>query len=107
MLLLKTSHKIQIKKTYGTCQILKQETRVVGRQKLQELISECEAFQFRLNKSVKNKKESDQKAFSTLILKGQIKQALKFVNTADDINGTHVINADFKHKLNEKHTKAH
>jgi len=36
--------------------------------KLQELISECEAIQTRLKKSVKNKNQPDWKAFCRLML---------------------------------------
>jgi len=74
--------------------------------KLQELFSECEASQSRLNKSVKNKKQSHQKVFCRLIAKRQTKQALKLVNTAKDIGGTHVITRVTKQKLEQKHPKA-
>ena len=45
--------------------------------KIEELILECEAIQKKLKRSVKNKKQSDQKAFSRLMLQGQVKKALK------------------------------
>jgi len=42
-----------------------------------ELISECEVIQKRLKRSVKTKKQSDQKAFCRLMLQRQVKKALK------------------------------
>jgi len=42
--------------------------------KLQELISESEAIKTKLNKSAKNKKQSDRKAFCRLMLQGQVKR---------------------------------
>ena len=74
--------------------------------KLEELISECEAIQKRLKRSVKTKKESDQKAFCRLMLQGQVKQALKIVDHASDIDGKHDITTDIKKKLKEKHPNA-
>jgi len=74
--------------------------------KLEELISECEAIQKRLKRSVKTKKQSDQKAFCGLMLQGQVKKALKIVNHASDIDGKHDITPDIKKKLKEKHPKA-
>ena len=74
--------------------------------KIEELISECEAIQKRLKRSVKTKKQSDQKAFSRLMLQGQVKMALKIVNHASDIDGKHDITTDIKKKLKEKHPKA-
>ena len=50
--------------------------------KIEELISECEAIQKRLKRSVKTKIQSDQKAFSRLMLQGQVKKALRFVSHA-------------------------
>ena len=44
--------------------------------KATELISECEAIQTRLKKSVKTKKQSDRKAFCRQMLQGQVKKAL-------------------------------
>ena len=41
--------------------------------KLQEFVSECEAFQSRLNEPVKHKQQSDP-FFSRLMLKEQIKE---------------------------------
>ena len=73
--------------------------------KLEELIAECEAIQTRLKKSFKTKKQSDQEAFCRLMLKGQVKKALKFVDNANDINGKHDITADIKKKLKDKHPK--
>ena len=73
---------------------------------LEELISECEAIQKRFKRSVKTKKQSDQKAFYRLMLQGQVKKALKIVNHANDIDGKHDITADIKKKLTEKHPKA-
>jgi len=61
---------------------------MVAHGKLQEMISECKAIKSRLKKSVKTKESSDQTAFFRLLLKGHIKQALKFVNTTNDINKT-------------------
>jgi len=75
-------------------------------EKLEELISEYEAIQKRLKRSVKTKKQSDQKAFYRLMLQGQVKKALKIVNHASDINGKHDITTDIKKKLKEKHPKA-
>ena len=57
--------------------------------KLEELISECEAIQKRLKRSVKTKKQSDQKAFCRLMLQGQVKKALRFVDHASDIDEKH------------------
>jgi len=74
--------------------------------KLEELISEREAIQKRLKRSVKTKKQSDQEAFCRLMLQGQVKKALKIVNHARDIDGKHDITTDIKKKLKEKHPKA-
>jgi len=72
-----------------------------------ELISECEAIQKRLKRSVKTKKHSDQKVFCRLMLQGQVKKALKIVNHASDIDGKHDddITTNIKKKLKEKHPK--
>jgi len=75
--------------------------------KLEELISEYEAIQKRLKKSVKTKKQSDRKAFcSRVMLQGQVNKALRFVDNASDIDGKHDITTDIKKKLKEKHPKA-
>ena len=74
--------------------------------KIEELISECEAIQKRLKRSVKTKKQSEQKAFCRLMLQGQVRKALKIVNHASDIDGKHDITIDIKKKLKEKHPKA-
>ena len=74
--------------------------------KLEKLISECEAIQKRLKRSVKTKKQSDQKAFCGLLLQGQVKKALKIVNHASDIDGKHDITTDIKKKLKVKQPKA-
>ena len=50
--------------------------------------------------------QSDQKAFSRLMLQGQVKKAPKIVNHASDIDGKHDITKDIKKKLKEKHPKA-
>ena len=71
--------------------------------KIEELISECEDIQKRLKRSVKTKKQSDQKVFSRLMLQGQVKIALKIVNHASDIDGKHDITTDNQKKLKEKH----
>jgi len=73
--------------------------------KLEELISECEAIQKRLKKSVKAKKQSDWKAYR-LMLQGQLKKALRFVDHASDIDRKHDIAIDIEKKLKEKHPKA-
>ena len=57
--------------------------------KLEELTSECEAIQKRLKRSVKTKKQSDRKAFCRLMLQGQVKKALRFVDHASDIDRKH------------------
>jgi len=53
--------------------------------KLEELISECEVIQKRLKRSVKTKKQSDQKAFYRLMLQGQMKKG--FYNCKSEIGG--------------------
>ena len=73
--------------------------------KIEALISECEAIKKRLKRLVKTKKQSDQKAFSRLMLQGQVKKALKIVNHASDIDGKHDITTHIKKKLKEKHQK--
>jgi len=73
--------------------------------KLEELISECEGIQKRLKKSVKAKKQSDWKAYR-LMLQGQLKKALRFVDHASDIDRKHDIAIDIEKKLKEKHPKA-
>jgi len=74
--------------------------------KLEQLISECEAIQKRLKRSVKTKKQSDQKAFCCLMLQGQVKMALRFVDHGSDIDRKHDITTDITKKLKEKHPKA-
>jgi len=71
-----------------------------------ELISECEAIQERLQTSFKTKKRSDQKAFCRLMVQGQVKKALRFVDHASDIDRKHDLTTDIKKKLKEKHPKA-
>jgi len=69
--------------------------------KLEELISECEALQKRLKKSVKTRKQSDQKAFCRSMLQGQVKKALRlrFVDNANDIAGKHdILKIQKKHR---------
>jgi len=73
--------------------------------KMQERISECEAIQKRLKRSVKTEKQSDQKAFCRLMLQGQVKRTLKFVDHASHIDRKHDITTDIKKKLKEKHPK--
>ena len=103
-----TSEAISQIKKQRTCQILYLNKRMEWwkHRKLEEPISECEAIQKRLKRSVKTKKQSDQKAFCRLMLQGQVKKALKIVNHASDIDGKHDINTDIKKKLKEKHPKA-
>jgi len=67
--------------------------------KLEELISECEAIQKRLKRSVKTNKQSDQKAFCGLMLQGQVKKAFKIVNHASDIDGKHDITTSVSSKI--------
>jgi len=74
--------------------------------KLEEPVSEREAIQKRLKRSVKTQKQSDQKAFFRLMLQGQVKKALTIVDHASDIGGKHDIATDIKKKLKEKHPKA-
>ena len=69
------------------------------------MISKCEAIHKRLKRSVKTKKQSDHKAFSRLMLQGQVKKALKIVNHASDIDGKHDITTDIKKKLKENTQK--
>jgi len=75
-------------------------------EKLEELISECEAIQTRLKKSFKTKKQSDWTDVCRLMLQGQVKKALRFVDNANDIDGKDDITTDIKKKLKEKHPKA-
>jgi len=97
----------QIKKQ-RTCQIPEEKNGMVDWKhgKLEELISECEAIKKRLKRSVKTKKQPDQKAFCRLMLQGQVKKAFKIVNHASGIDGKHDITTDIKKKLKEKHPKA-
>jgi len=74
--------------------------------KLQELISECEAIQTRLKKSVKSKKQSDCRAFCRRMLQSQMKKVLRFVDDANDVCGKHDITKHIIKKLKEKHPKA-
>jgi len=67
--------------------------------KLEELISECEAIQKGLKRSVKTKQQSDQKAFCRLMLQGQVKKSLKVVNHASDIDGKHDITTSVPSKI--------
>jgi len=53
-----------------------------------------------------NQKQSDQKAFCRLMLQGQVKKALRFVDHDSDIDGKHDITTDIKKKLKEKHPRA-
>ena len=55
---------------------------------------------------IKNQKQSDRKAFCRLMLHGQVKKALRFVDNTNDNNGKHDITTDIKKKLKEKHPKA-
>ena len=66
----------------------------------------CETIQKRLKRSVKTKKQSDWKAFCRLMLQGQVKKPLRFVDHASDIDGKHDITTNIKKKLKQKHPKA-
>jgi len=54
----------------------------------------------------KIKKQSDRKAFCRLMLQGQVKNTLRYVDNANDIDGKHDITTDIIKKLKEKHPKA-
>jgi len=69
--------------------------------KLQELISECEAIQTRLKKSVNTKKQLE--SLLRLMLQGQVKRALRFVDNANEIDGKHDITTNIAKYLKEKH----
>ena len=72
-------------------QIFKQENGMVETPKATRTYLRVQSIQTRLNKSVKNKKHSDQKAFWRLMPKGQVKIAFQIVDTANDINGNMIL----------------
>jgi len=55
-----------------------------------------------------SKKQSNpkRKSFCTLMLQGQVKKALRFVDNANDIDGKHHITTDIIKKQKEKHPHA-
>ena len=69
-------------------------------------LKECRAIHTRLKKSVKSKKQLDRKAFCRLMLQGQVKKALRFVDNTNDIDGKYDMTIDIIKKLKEKHPNA-
>ena len=67
------------------------------------LMSESIEIQKRLVSGTNSSSESRLKAFSRLMLEGKVKQALKLVDSSNDITGVHTMTADVKQKLKEKH----
>jgi len=66
------------------------------------MISVCEAIRSRLNKSVKTKNAIRPKILFQTNAQRELRQALKFVDTAINIDGTHYI----KNRLKQKHAEA-
>ena len=92
----------QIKKQ-KTCHITEQKNGMVETRKARKTDLWVWSLSKLRNRSVKTKKQSDQKAFCRLMLQGQVKKALKIVNHANDIDGKHDITIDIQKKLKEKH----
>ena len=57
------------------------------------ILDECRAIQKRIVANKKHSALSNRKAFCRLMLAGKLKQALKFINNENDINGVHTINS--------------
>ena len=73
---------------------------------LDALLNEGTAIQKRLTASIKHKKDSDQKAFTRLMLAGKLKQALGFINNNNDVKGVHTPTNEIQNILKAKHPKA-
>ena len=73
--------------------------------KLEELIEEGKAIQKSLMKLNESKRQSELKAFTRLMLQGQLKKALKFVDEDDSIVGVHELTPEIITELERKHPK--
>jgi len=72
--------------------------------KLEEQISEYEAVKTKKISYYQNKIRPE--AFCRLMLQGQVKKSLRFMDNTNDIDGKHDITTDIIRKLKEKHPKA-
>ena len=70
---------------------------------LDKLLSEGEEIQKRMTSKNERKKESNLKGFRRLMMEGKVRQALKLVDSENDIAGIHTINSNIKDILKEKH----
>lgn len=70
--------------------------------KLKMLMSECREIQKRL-KSSSQKKEEIIRGFTRLMMQGKVRQALKLIDSENDISGIHTLNAEIRQTLEAKH----
>ena len=70
---------------------------------LDKLLSEGEEIQKRMTSKKERNKESNLKGFRRLMMEGKVRQALKLVDSENDIAGIHTINSNIKDILKEKH----
>ena len=73
--------------------------------KLDELVSEANEIQKRM-KPGKKREENVQRDFTRLMLEGKVKQALKLVDSDNEITGVHTMNQKVRDTLMEKHPPA-
>ena len=72
---------------------------------LEDLIHEGNEIQKRMLKSKKRTDESNRKAFCRLMLAGKVRQATKFIDSADPVTGVHDISHEIIEALKAKHPK--
>ena len=73
---------------------------------LDKLISEGKEIQKRMLKKKQHANESNTRAFCRLMFAGKVKQATKFIDSADCVKGVHKITSEVKQALTAKHPKA-
>ena len=73
---------------------------------LEKLVKEGKAIQEILQKHKDSNRPAELRAFSRLMLKGQLKKALKFVDVDDSIVGVHNLTSSIVEELQRKHPPA-
>ena len=71
--------------------------------KMMELLAEAEEIQKRLKVGKKGDSESTMRGFTRLMAEGKVKQALKLVDTGNEITGVHRLSPGVRHELRLKH----
>ena len=73
---------------------------------IKELIAEGREIQKRLEKTMKKKDESREKAMCRLVTLGKLRQAMKYIDHEDQTLGVHPLNETITNLLSQKHPKS-